>query len=79
VHIGHGAVINCRRIGSHVLIGINATILHDVDIGNFCIIGAATMVSQGMTIPDRSFVVGVPGEDQGKHYFSAALLAGAGL
>jgi carbonic anhydrase/acetyltransferase-like protein (isoleucine patch superfamily) len=60
VHIGHGAVINCRRIGSHVLVGINATILHDVDIGDFCIIGAATMVSQGMKIPDRSFVVGVP-------------------
>jgi carbonic anhydrase/acetyltransferase-like protein (isoleucine patch superfamily) len=65
VHIGHGAVLNCRRIGSHVLVGINATILHDVDIGDFCIIGAAAMVSQGMTIPDRSFVVGVPAKING--------------
>ena len=65
VHIGHGAVLNCRRIGSHVLIGINATILHDVDIGDFCVIGAATMVGQGMKIPDRSLVVGVPGKIKG--------------
>ncbi len=65
VQIGHGAVLNCRSIGSHVLIGINSTILHDVDIGDFCIIGAAGMVSQGMTIPDRSFVAGIPAKIKG--------------
>jgi len=66
VHIGHGAVINCRRIGNNVLIGMNATILHDAEIGNFCIIGAGCLVSQGMQIPDKSFVVGVPGKIKGK-------------
>ena len=66
VHIGHGAVLNCRKIGNNVLIGINATILHDVEIGNSCIIGAACMVPQGMKIPDRSFVVGVPGKIKGE-------------
>ncbi len=65
VHIGHGAVLNCRSIGSRVLIGINSTILHDVDIGDFCIIGAASMVSQGMNIPDRSFVAGIPAKIKG--------------
>jgi len=66
VHIGHGAVINCRRIGNSVLIGMNATILHDAEIGNFCIIGAGCLVSQGMQIPDKSFVAGVPGEIKGE-------------
>ena len=66
VQIGHGAVLNCRRIGNNVLIGINATILHDVEIGDSCIIGAACMVNQGMKIPDRSFVVGVPGKIKGE-------------
>jgi carbonic anhydrase/acetyltransferase-like protein (isoleucine patch superfamily) len=33
VLIGHGAVLNCRKIGDKVLIGMNATILHDVEIG----------------------------------------------
>ncbi len=62
VVIGHGAVLNCRQIGNQVLVGMNATILHDVEIGNNCIIGAGCLVSQGMNIPDNSFVVGVPGK-----------------
>lgn len=66
VQIGHGAVLNCRRIGNSVLIGMNATILHDVEIGNFCVIAAGCLVSQGMTVPDRSFVAGVPGKIKGR-------------
>ncbi len=66
VHVGHGAVINCRRIGNNVLIGMNATILHGAEIGDLCIIGAGCLVNQGMKIPDRSFVVGVPGVIKGE-------------
>src|SRR4030042_916209 len=66
VHIGHGAVVNGRKIGNNVLIGMNATVLHDVEIGNFCIIGANCLVTQGMKIPDNSFVVGVPGKIKGQ-------------
>jgi carbonic anhydrase/acetyltransferase-like protein (isoleucine patch superfamily) len=66
VHIGHGAVINCRRIGNNVLIGINATVLHDAEIGDFCIVGAGCLVSQGMQVPNGSFVAGIPGKIKGK-------------
>lgn len=66
VHIGHGAVINCRRIGNNILIGMNATVLHDAEIGDFCIIGANCLVREGMKIPDKSFVIGVPGEIKGE-------------
>jgi len=66
VHIGHGAVINCRSIGNHVLIGMNATILHDAEIGNSCIIAAGCLVRQGMKIPDGSLVAGIPGKIKGK-------------
>ncbi len=62
VHIGHGAVINCRKIGNNVLIGMNATILHDTEIGEYSIIGAGCLVGEGLKIPARSFVVGVPGK-----------------
>ena len=65
VHIGHGAVLNNHRIGNNVLIGMNATLLHDAEIGNFCIIGAACLITEGMKVPDRSFVVGVPGKIKG--------------
>jgi len=66
VHIGHGAVLNCGKIGNNVLIGMNATILHEVEIGSFCIIGASCLVGEGMKIPDNSFVVGVPGKIKGQ-------------
>jgi carbonic anhydrase/acetyltransferase-like protein (isoleucine patch superfamily) len=66
VHIGHGAVLNCKSVGDHVLIGMNATILHDVEIGDFCIIGAGCLVTEKQVIPERSFVVGVPGKIKAK-------------
>ena len=65
VHIGHGAVVNAKSIGSHVLIGMNATVLHDVVIGNYCIIAAGCLVPHGMQVPDNSFVAGVPGRVKG--------------
>jgi carbonic anhydrase/acetyltransferase-like protein (isoleucine patch superfamily) len=66
VIIGHGAALNCRSIGSIVLVGMNATILHDAEIGNNCVIGAGCLVSQGAKIPDNSFVVGIPGKIRGR-------------
>ncbi len=66
VTLGHGAVVNSRKIGSKVLIGMNATVLHDVEIGDNCIIGAGAVVGQGMKVPDGSFVVGVPAKIVGK-------------
>jgi len=66
VHVGHGAVINCHHIGNSVLIGMNATLLHDAEIGSLCIIGASCLVMQGMKIPDKSFVTGVPGKIKGE-------------
>jgi carbonic anhydrase/acetyltransferase-like protein (isoleucine patch superfamily) len=66
VHIGHGAVIDCQEIGNRVLIGMNSTILHGAEIGDFCVIAAGCLVSQGMKIPSNSFVAGVPGKIKGE-------------
>lgn len=66
VTFGHGAMVNSRKIGSKVLVGMNATLLHEAEIGNRCIIAAGTVVGQGMKIPDGSFVAGVPGKIVGK-------------
>jgi carbonic anhydrase/acetyltransferase-like protein (isoleucine patch superfamily) len=73
VHIGHGAVVHCSKVGDNALIGNNATILDGAEIGNFCIIGANSLVGEGMKIPDRSFVVGVPAVIKGE--ISAAQMA----
>jgi len=66
VIVGHGAVLNCRKIGDYVLVGMNATILHDSEIGSNCVISACCLVGQGMRIPEDSFVVGVPGKIKGR-------------
>jgi carbonic anhydrase/acetyltransferase-like protein (isoleucine patch superfamily) len=60
VMIGHGAVVHCRSVGNHVLIGMNATILEQAEIGSFCIVAAASLVKTGMKIPERSLVRGAP-------------------
>ncbi len=66
VLIGHSVVVHGIRIGNNTLIGNNATILDNTQIGSFCVIGASCLVSQGMKIPDNSFVTGVPGKIRGK-------------
>jgi carbonic anhydrase/acetyltransferase-like protein (isoleucine patch superfamily) len=39
---------------------MHATVLNGAKIGNFCIIGANALVTEGMQIPDYSIVMGSP-------------------
>jgi len=66
VNIGHAAVLDCRKIGDSVLIGMHSTILHGVEIGDYSVIAAGCLVSPGMKVPERSFVVGIPGRIKGE-------------
>lgn len=61
VGIGHRAVVHCRRVRSHSLIGIGAILLDDVEVGSDCLIAAGALVPPGTIIPDGKLVVGVPG------------------
>jgi carbonic anhydrase/acetyltransferase-like protein (isoleucine patch superfamily) len=61
VTIGHGVVLHGVEVGDHALIGMNATVLGGVRIGEFAIIGAGALVPEGMVVPPRSVVLGVPG------------------
>lgn len=47
-------------VGDHVVIGANATVLGNINIGNFVRIGAGSVVLRD--VPDHSTVVGVPGK-----------------
>jgi len=62
VIIGHGAIIHSRRIGDNVLVGMNSTLLHDTEIGSYCLIAAGSLIRNGLKIPDKSFVSGIPGK-----------------
>ena len=61
-HIGHGAVVHGAIIGRNCLVGMNAVIMDEVEIGDECIIGALTFIKAGEKIPGRSVVAGNPGK-----------------
>lgn len=59
-HIGHGAVLHGCTIGPNVLVGMNAVVMDQCDVGADSIIGAMAFVKKGMIIPARSLVAGAP-------------------
>ncbi len=59
-HIGHGAIIHGATIGKNCLIGMNAVIMDNVQLGDECIVGALTFIKADEIIPARSMVVGNP-------------------
>lgn len=60
VTVGHGAVLHGCTIESRCLIGMNSTILNNARIGSGSIIAAGSLVPEGMEIPGRSLVMGMP-------------------
>lgn len=59
-HIGHGAIIHGATIGKNCLVGMNAVIMDEVELGDECIVGALCFIKQGEKIPSRSLIVGNP-------------------
>jgi len=59
-HIGHGAIIHGANVGRNSLIGMNAVLMDNVEIGEECIIGALAFVPAETIIPNRKVVVGNP-------------------
>jgi len=61
-HIGHGAIIHGATIGKNCLVGMNAVIMDNVELGDESIIGALTFIKQDEKIPARSLIAGNPGK-----------------
>ena len=59
-HIGHGAIIHGATIGKNCLVGMNAVIMDNVELGDECIVGALTRIKADTIIPARSVVFGNP-------------------
>jgi phenylacetic acid degradation protein len=59
-HIGHGAIIHGANIGKNCLVGMNAVIMDDVELGDECIVGALAFIKAETHIPARRMVVGNP-------------------
>jgi carbonic anhydrase/acetyltransferase-like protein (isoleucine patch superfamily) len=61
VGIGHRAIIHGSIIEDDCLIGMGAVLLNGVHVGTGSIVGAGAVCPEGMRIPPRSLVLGVPG------------------
>jgi carbonic anhydrase/acetyltransferase-like protein (isoleucine patch superfamily) len=62
VTLGHAAMIHGATILDDCLIGIHATVLNGARINPGSIIGACTLVTENMVVPEHSLIVGVPGK-----------------
>lgn len=59
-HVGHGAVIHGAVLKKNCLIGMNAVVMDDVEVGENSIVGALALVATNTIIPARKIVVGNP-------------------
>ncbi len=66
VIIGHCAMIHSKKVGNNILIGIGSSLLHNVEVGDHCIIAGGALVPDGMKVPRDSFVAGVPAKIKGE-------------
>ena len=60
VTVGHGAIIHGCTVQDNVLVGMNATLLNGCNVGEWSIIAAGAVVTEGMKIPPNSVAAGVP-------------------
>lgn len=60
VTIGHGSMIHCARIGNNVFIGMQSVLNNQSEIGDFCMVGAYSMVKDHFKVPVRSLAIGIP-------------------
>jgi gamma-carbonic anhydrase len=62
ITVGHSVTLHGCNIESRCLIGMRATILNGVVVGEGSIVAAGTLLTERMVIPPRSLVVGSPGK-----------------
>jgi phenylacetic acid degradation protein len=59
-HIGHGAVLHSCIVRRDALVGMNAVVMDDAEVGEQAIVAACAFVRAGMKVPPRSLAAGVP-------------------
>lgn len=62
VSVGHGAIVHGATVGDNSLIGMGAILLNRSVIGKESLVAAGTLVPEGMEVPPRSLIAGVPGK-----------------
>jgi phenylacetic acid degradation protein len=63
-HIGHGAVLHACVVRRGALVGINAVVMDEAEIGEQAIVAACAFVRAGMKVPARWLASGMPARNQ---------------
>ena len=61
-HVGHGSVLHGCTVRRGALIGMNAVVMDEAEIGEQAFVAASAFVRAGMKVPPRTLVAGVPGK-----------------
>jgi phenylacetic acid degradation protein len=59
-HIGHGAVLHSCIVRRDALVGMNAVVMDEAEVGEAAIVAACAFVPAGMKVPPKSLAAGVP-------------------
>ncbi|RIX77961.1 phenylacetic acid degradation protein PaaY [Acidovorax cavernicola] len=59
-HIGHGAILHSCIVRRDALVGMNAVVMDEAEVGEKAIVAACAFVPAGMKVPARSLAAGIP-------------------
>ena len=59
-HIGHGAVLHGCTVRRDALVGMNAVVMDEAEIGAGAFVAASAFVRAGLKVPPRTLAAGVP-------------------
>ena len=59
-HIGHGSVLHGCVVRRDALVGMNAVVMDEAEVGEGAFVAASAFVRAGLKIPARSLCAGVP-------------------
>ena len=59
-HVGHGAVLHSCIVRRDALVGMNAVVMDEAEVGEAAILAACAFVPAGKKIPARSLAAGIP-------------------
>jgi carbonic anhydrase/acetyltransferase-like protein (isoleucine patch superfamily) len=65
VTVGHRAILHGAVVRDRCLIGMGSILLDDCDIGEESLVAAGAVVLEGMKVPPRSLVAGIPARVRG--------------
>jgi carbonic anhydrase/acetyltransferase-like protein (isoleucine patch superfamily) len=60
VGVGHRVILHGCVVADDCLIGMGAVLLNNVEIGSGSVVAAGAVLPEGMKVPPRSLVMGVP-------------------